>query len=177
MRGNDLLTRRRALALALAPQEIRTFFVSFATAERKFLLQSDRLCELLPDVLRQSRLQKRFEVHEFVFMPNHVHMLLTPAPEVSLEKALQFIKGGFSFRAGKEFGFLGEVWQKGFNEHRIRDAADYRNHVEYIRMNPVKAGSVASAAEWQYSSARLTGEVDPSPAQFQRASAKAPVLP
>ena len=44
------------------------------------------------------------QVHEFVFMPNHVHLLITPAPDVSLEKAMQFIKGGFSYRAGKELG-------------------------------------------------------------------------
>ena len=138
-------------------------------------MQSDRLCELLLDVIRDNRHKKRIEVHEFVFMPNHVHLLFTPASEVSLEKALQFIKGGFSFRAGRELNFRGEVWQKGFNEHRIRDASDYRNHVEYIHMNPVKAGLVANPAEWPFSSARLTREVDPGPLHLQKPSAKAPM--
>jgi putative transposase len=162
--------------LGLAPQEIRTFFVSFAISERRFLLQSDRFCELLLDVIRDNRRKKRMEVHEFVFMPNHVHLLLTPAPDVPLEKAIQFIKGGFSFRAGRELNFRGEVWQKGFNEHRIQDAADYANHVEYMRMNPVNAGLVTRANEWPYSSARLTHEVDPAPPHLQKPSAKAPVL-
>jgi putative transposase len=34
---------------------------------------------------------------------------------------MQFIKGGFSFRVRKEFGYLGEVWQRGFSEVRIDD--------------------------------------------------------
>jgi REP-associated tyrosine transposase len=147
--------------------------VSFSTAERGCLLQSDRLCELLLDVIRDNRGKKRMQVHESVFMPNHVHLLLTPGCEVSLEKALQFIKGGFSFRAGKELGFRAQVWQKGFNEHRIRDAADYARHVEYTRMNSVKAGLVAQANEWPYSSARLTQEVDAAPIHLQNPSAKA----
>ncbi len=106
-------------------------------------------------------------------MPNHVHLVITPATDISLEKSIQFIKGGFSFRAGRELNFRGEVWQKGFNQHRIRDASDYRNHVEYIYMNPVKAGLVTHAKEWPYSSARLTQEVDSAPVHFQKPSAKA----
>jgi len=118
----------------------------------------------------------RLALHEFVIMPNHVHLLITPAPTVSLEKAMQFIKGGFSFRAGRELGFRGVIWQKGFNEHRIRDACDYTEHVKYIHMNPVKAGLMDNPAAWPYGSARLTQVVDPSPAHLKKASAKAPIL-
>ena len=100
-------------------------------------------------------------------MRNHVHLILTPAPLVSLEKAMQFIKGGFSYRAKKEMNFNGEIWQKGYNEHRIRDADEYAKHVEYVWMNPVKAGLAERPAEYPYSSARLKAEVDPVPLHFQ----------
>jgi putative transposase len=60
-------------------------------------------------------------------MRNHVHLILTPAPLVSLEKAMQYIKGGFSYRAAKEKNANYEIWQKGYNERRIRDAADMHN--------------------------------------------------
>jgi putative transposase len=151
-----------------APQETRTFFTSFATWERRFLLQSHPLCDLLLDVIRDSRTKQRFQVHEFVFMRNHVHLILTPAPLVSLEKAMQFIKGGLSYRAKREMIFNGEIWQKSYNEHRIRDASEYAKHVEYVWMNPVKAGLVQRPEEYPYSSARLKVEVDPAPQQFQR---------
>jgi putative transposase len=85
--------------MPLAPQETRTFFVSFATWRRRSILQSHPLRDLLLDVLRENRTKQRLHLHEFVFMRDHVHLILTPAPRVSLEKAMQFIKGGFSFRA------------------------------------------------------------------------------
>ena len=131
------------------------------------ILQSNPLCDLLLDVIRENRAKQKFQVHEFVLMPNHVHLILTPAPLVSLEKAMQFIKGGFSYRAKKEMNFNCEIWQKGYNEHRIRDADEYAQHVEYVWMNPVKAGLVEQPEEYLYSSARLKAEVDPAPFQFQ----------
>ncbi len=82
-----------------APQSTRTFFVTSTTAGRRALLQSDRMAQLLLDVLAENRRKRRFLLHEFVIMPNHFHLLLTPAAEIPLEKALQFIKGGFSYRA------------------------------------------------------------------------------
>jgi putative transposase len=100
-------------------------------------------------------------------MRNHVHLILTPAPLVSLEKAMQFIKGGFSYRARREMIFQGEIWQKGYNEHRIRDADEYAKQVEYLWMNPVKAALAEHPEEYPYSSARLKAEVDPAPQQFQ----------
>ena len=110
---------------------------------------------------------QRFQVHEFVFMRNHVHLVLTPAPPVSLEKAMQFIKGGFSYRARREMIFHGGIWQKGYNEHRIRDADEYAKHVEYLWMNPVKAGLAEHPENYPYSSAQLKAEVDPAPQQFR----------
>src|SRR5271163_3664839 len=105
--------------MLLAPQETRTFFISSATWNRTLILQSKPLCDLLLDVIRENRAKQRFQIHEFVFMRDHVHLILTPAPIVSLEKAMQFIKGGFSFRAKKELNFNGEIWQKGYNEHAV----------------------------------------------------------
>src|SRR5579872_2791328 len=94
-------------------------------------------------------------------MRNHLHATLTPAPDVSLEKAMQFIKGGFSYRAKKELSFNFDIWQKGNKEHRINDADDYQNHVEYIWNNPVRAKIVAFPEDFPYSSAKLRDAVDP----------------
>ncbi len=58
----------------------------------------------------------RIIVHDFVVMPNHVHVLMTVPGDLSIEKAMQLIKGGFSFRANKELGFRGEIWQRGFSD-------------------------------------------------------------
>jgi putative transposase len=119
-------------------------------------------------VIRKNRAKGTFQVYEFVFMPDHVHLILTPAPLISLEKTMQFIKGGFSYRARKEMNFNHEIWQKGYNEHRITGADEYAQPVEYVWMNPVKAGLVEQPGEFPYSSARLRAEVDPAPLQFRQ---------
>ena len=150
-----------------SPQQTRTFFTSSSTWERRPILQSHPLCDLLLDVIRENRARCSFEVHEFVFMRDHVHFILTPSATTSLEKAMQFIKGGFSYRAKKELNANGEIWQKGFNERRIRNSQEYAKEVEYIWLNPVRAGLVERPEEYLYSSARLRGEIDPAPAQFQ----------
>jgi len=153
--------------MPLAPQETRTFFVSTATWERRSILQSTMLCDLLLNVLRENRAKQRFELHEFVIMRYHVHLILTPSSLIPIEKAIQFIKGGFSFRAKKDLNFNGEIWQKGYNEQRIKHAHDYTEKATYIRMNPVRAGYVANPDQFPYSSARLKTEIDPPPPHFQ----------
>ena len=80
------------------------------------------------DVLQHYRKQNRFALHAFVIMPDHLHLLITPAPDVSLEKALQFIKGGFSFRLKSNR----EVWERGFNEVQIRSAEKFEACKRYI---------------------------------------------
>ncbi len=100
-------------------------------------------------------------LHEYVLMPDHFHILITPI--VTLERAVQFIKGGFSFRAKKELESSMEIWQRGFSDHRIRDAADYLQHVFYILRNPVGRKLVESAAEYLYCSGFLDREKDEVP--------------
>jgi putative transposase len=111
------------------------------------LLQSDRNAKLFIDVLRSYVSAGKFEVHDFVVMPDHVHLLITVSKEMAVEKAVQFIKGGFSYRLKKEFGYPGEVWQRGFSDVRIEDRESFLRHREYIAQNPVKRGLVDSAEE------------------------------
>lgn len=94
-------------------------------------------------------------VHDFVVMPNHVHILMTVPGEMSLEKAMQCIKGGFSFRANQELGFRGEIWQRGYSDVRILDDQSFRRHREYIENNPVKAGLANEPDEYPFGTAYL----------------------
>jgi putative transposase len=154
--------------MELAPQEIRTFFVTSITNGRKSILQSRRMAGLFMDVLQENRKKSRFLLHEFVVMPDHFHLLITPAADVSLEKAGQFIKGGFSFRAKKELRFALLIWQESFTNHRIRDVADYEQHRNYIHQNPVRKGLAKTPSEYPYSSAFSGMELDPAPPALKR---------
>jgi putative transposase len=141
----------------------RTFFVTSSTWNKHNLLQSDRCAEVFVKVLYEYRTQGKYKLHEFVVMPDHFHLLLTVRIEMSIERAVQFIKGGFAFRAGKEFGMRAPFWQKGFSEVRVFEASRYAKMREYIWNNPVKRGLVLHAEEYLYSSAQPRFELDPPP--------------
>ncbi len=83
-------------------------------------------------------------------MPDHVHLLITIPGDMTIEKAMQFVKGGFSYRLKSEFGYSGEVWQRGFSEVRVEDKESFLRHREYIAQNPVKRGLVDSPEKFPY---------------------------
>ena len=140
-----------------------TFFVSAKTLGGKRLLQSDRMARLFLQVLYFYRRQEKYLLHEFVVMPNHIHLLISPAPDVTLERASQLIKGRFSFEAGKRFGMTGDLWQRSFHDRRVRDLDEYMKCRKYIHSNPVKAGLVINPADYRYSSAYPGFKLDPIP--------------
>lgn len=143
--------------------ENRTFFVTTAAWGHRRLLQSHRMARLLVDVLYHYRSEHRFALHEFIVMPDHLHALITLGSELAIERAVQLIKGGFSYRASHELQFRGAVWQRGFSEVRLFTAETFMARRKYIRENPVRAGLVASPEQWEYSSAHPGYELDPDP--------------
>lgn len=128
----------------------QTYMVTSQTWGRRDLFSCEVWAKLLIDTLYHYR-SAAYLLHEFVVMPDHFHVLLTP--KTSLEKAVQFIKGGFSYRAKRELSSNMEVWQKGFTDHRIRDASDYNLHQIYIHQNPVRKDLCEKAEDYPYSSA------------------------
>ena len=119
------------------------------------LFQTASMALLLIDVLRANTQAGKFITHDFVVMPDHLHVMLSVDNMTSIEKAVQLIKGGFSFRAKKELGRQGEIWQPGFSEVRINNRRSFLKHREYIDMNPVRAGFVDSPEKFPYGSAYL----------------------
>jgi putative transposase len=96
-------------------------------------------------------------------MPDHFHILLTVECDMSVERAVQFIKGGFAFRAGRELGFRAPVWQRGFSEVRISEPEAFERAREYIRNNPVARHLVDAAERYPYSSPQPGFQLDPAP--------------
>jgi putative transposase len=130
------------------------------------LLQSERNAMLFIDVLRSYVAAGKFRIHDFVVMPNHVHLLVTVDKHIAIEKAMQLIKGGFSYRLKKEFGYAGEVWQRGFSDIRVEDRESFLRHREYILQNPVRGELVDSPENFPYCFTYLTNQ--------KAAGAKAP---
>jgi putative transposase len=123
------------------------YFVSTQTAGRKPFSRHERWAKLMLATLGHYD-GSGFKLHAYVIMPDHLHLLI--APFEAIEKSVQLIKGGFSFRAKRELDWKGEIWQQGFTDHRIRDEEDWIRHIEYIRMNPVEGRLVQDSALYEH---------------------------
>lgn len=140
-----------------------TYFVTSRTWEGYGIFQAVQACEIFAQALLHYRDEGKYALHAFVLMPDHFHVLLTPAEDVTLERAVQFIKGGSARKLGESLNRRFPVWQRGFSDHRIRDAADFALHVTYIEQNPVKKGLVAKAGDYLWSSASGRYRIDAVP--------------
>ena len=141
--------------MAVPPRRTRipgTFFVTSRTWESRKIFTKSTACEIFMEVLLHYRSEGAYFLHAFVLMPDHFHMLLTPGPTTTLERAVQFIKGGSARRISQRLNFRFPVWQRGFSDHRIRDAQDYAAYLRYIEENPVKRCIVLAAKEYSWSS-------------------------
>ncbi|HTW79715.1 MAG TPA: transposase [Terracidiphilus sp.] len=128
----------------------RIFFTTTKTSMGKRLLQSDRNAGLLIDVLRSLVAERKFQLHDFVIMPDLVHLLIEVANDMTVKKAMQFIKGRFSHRLSHELSYKGEVWQRGFTEEQVMNKKIFEAHRDYIANNPVKAGLAVSVDEYPF---------------------------
>jgi putative transposase len=125
-----------------------TYFVTSATNARRSLFQVDANAALFLETLQHYRREGRYKLHAFVVMRDHIHLLITPL-EITIERAVGLIKGGFSHRLGMK----SPVWQRGFTARRMRAAEEFIIRREYIHQNPVRAGLVERAERYPFSSA------------------------
>jgi putative transposase len=133
-----------------ATNNAQMYFVTSDTWERRALFRNEEWARLFFKNLLTHR-RAAYLLHEFVLMPDHFHLLITPL--IALERTIQLVKGGFSYRVKKELGSNAEIWRRGFADHRIRDAEDFDKHRHYIHLNPVKKHLCETVAAFRYSSA------------------------
>ena len=114
----------------------------------------------LRQAVKQVQHRHPFIIHGWVVLPEHLHCVLElPAVDGDFAVRWRLIKGHFSRSippgeyinpSRKRRGERG-IWQRRYWEHRIRDARDYRTHMDYLHFNPVKHGLVTQVRDWPYS--------------------------
>ena len=139
-----------------------TYFITGNVFERKSLFRVDKAVRLFVEVLLNYRIEKKYLLHEFIVMPDHFHLIIT-STGITLERAMQLVKGGFSFRLNKNLKVKREVWQPSFLDRRIRDSLEYQKFKDYIWQNPVKRFLAKTPEDYPYSSANPDFKLDPVP--------------
>jgi putative transposase len=142
----------------------RTFFVTSSISGKRNLLQSDRSANLFIRVLYDYRAQRKFRLHEFVVMPDHFHALLTVEDGLTIERAVQFMKGVLRFWQGGNLGFVRRSGKKGFRRCVFsKPTHAFPRTAEYIRNNPVARHLAVEATRYPHSSAYPGFALDPAP--------------
>jgi putative transposase len=140
-----------------------TYFVTTKAAQNISVFQVKQVADIVIAKMLEYRSKGNYLLRDFVLMPNHLHVILTPADTVSLEKCMQLIKGGSSHEIHKVRGDKMEIWQSGFHESRVTDSIDYMKNIDYIRFNPVVASLVDRPELWPFASTSGRYDCDPIP--------------
>ena len=119
-----------------------------------------RHVETLRRVVRAVQSRHGFRIHAWVVLPEHLHCVIElPDNDDDFATRWRLIKMGVS-KALPKTEWLSEtrarrgergIWQRRYWEHLIRDEADFRAHMDYVHINPVKHGLVKRVADWPYS--------------------------
>jgi putative transposase len=145
-----------------------TYFFTVVTYRRRKFLCLEPCREILRDVINQARASYPFTIEAVVLLPEHLHCIWKlPENDTNYSMRWGWIKKEFTKRARdvveKMVGTAdptassvrhreGNIWQRRFWEHQIRDQKDYNAHVDYIHYNPVKHGLTKAPKDWKYSS-------------------------
>ncbi len=132
-------------------------------------LRQPAIADMIVEVIRHNAdVLKRYDLHAFVVMPNHVHMLISP--RIALPILTRTLKGYTAKLANQMLKLTGTpFWQEESYDHLVRNRVEFQRIRYYIEQNPVGAGLAHEAREYRWSSAEATGrspadqEVRPTP--------------
>ena len=141
-----------------------SYFFTHITYQRYPWLCTDMGRQALREATIAVRQKYPFTIDAFVLLPDHFHCLWTlPEDDVNYAKRWRLIKLMVTKACGQTLELPlektpsgqrrreGNLWQRRYWEHCIRDERDFVNHIEYIHHNPVKHGLVICPTDWPYS--------------------------
>lgn len=170
---DQLASELKALPPELHDEETERRVHAYLDAGRgSCVLSEPEVGELMTNTLKHFHAQ-RYRLHAWCVMPNHVHVLFQSIPDFTKSSIVWSWKSFTGRRINewrKRTGLKcdGAVWHREYYDRFIRDHQHYTNAVEYIHMNPVKAGLVRQPEDWRFSSARVFPlDVPPRPAELQ----------
>jgi putative transposase len=113
-------------------------------------MKAPEIKNMFLQVVKIAKTKYDFIISNFCIMDNHFHFLITPGKGVSLSKIMQWIKCNFTRRWNKKNNVTGHLWGERFWSRIINGIEDFLRIVEYIDNNPVAAGFVKEAKDWEF---------------------------
>jgi len=103
------------------------------------------------------------EVHAYVLMTNHVHLVLTPATTTGPAQLMKALEQRHAQYINRRYGRTGTLWQGRFRSSIVQSDAYVLACCRYVELNPVRAGMVKDPSDYRWSSYRANGAGEFSP--------------
>ena len=107
---------------------------------------------LYRQALREAAEDSRCQVHAYVLMTNHVHLLVTPEQDRSLPLMMQSMGRKYVQRLNARYQRTGTLWEGRYKAGLVQTGSHLLACQRYIELNPVRAGIVATPGEYAHSS-------------------------
>jgi putative transposase len=107
---------------------------------------------LLARAFNRARALHPFYLTAWVFLPDHWHCICAPVYPVTISLTMKSVKQSSMSAVNQRRGAEGELWQPRFFDRALRSVKEYNEKVEYIHLNPVRAGLVSRPQDWRWSS-------------------------
>ena len=104
------------------------------------------------DLLQTHSQAQSVDVHAYVLMGNHLHLLATPQTDKALPLMMQAVGRAYVLSFNKRHGRTGTLWEGRYRSTLIQTERYFLACMAYIDLNPVRAGMVAQAADYAWSS-------------------------
>jgi REP element-mobilizing transposase RayT len=137
----------------------RFFFITCRVLPKRGILGESEFA-WLARAIHERRAKHGFLLTAWVFLPDHWHAIVFPRHPLTVSEVMESIKVSSTKRINRARGERGLLWQGRFFDRALRTVKEYQEKVEYIHLNPVKAGLVSRPEEWRWSSVHdYTGSV------------------
>jgi putative transposase len=148
-----------------------THFITIPTFHRKRLFQNQRFGDLLAETLMQCCKQQKILLHDYVIMPDHVHLLITIQQGTTVADVVHLVQSGLEEELSRQYGYAGEVWAHPYRDQPLEHAEECAAAVRFIQSNPVRLGFCQQAREYAMSSKASRWMLDPLPEPLKSGAA------
>lgn len=132
--------------------ESAVYHITIRGNNKQNILKEDKDKESFLESLAKFKFRFGFKLYGFVLMDNHVHLIIGTNSKVNISKIMHAITLSYSVKFRKKYLYSGYVWQGRFKSNVIDGDRYILECLNYIHNNPVRAGMVAKAEDYLWSS-------------------------